>query len=187
MERLPDIPDAERRSEYEKNKLARTGSSDKKQSKKDKLGTYGLLFIVLVMLFMITQKAEVPLDGITVTDCSFNDSKTTFFVAGELAEGNKFADSQVEFDESTGIVEVTLYKYATPSFIGTREFVAMVDTAGAEVKEVWLKSGTDKVQVPETAEATGTAEAAKAAKANETTGASEANETTGTSEATETA
>ncbi len=165
MERLPDIPDAARESEYEKSKLARTGSSDKKQSKKDKIGTYGLLFIVLVMLFMITQKAEVPLDGITVTDCSFNDSKTTFFVAGELAEGNKFADSQVEFDESTGIVEVTLYEYATPTFIGTREFVAMVDTAGAEVKEVWFKSGTDKMQVPETAEA------------NETTGTSETNET----------
>ncbi len=172
MERLPDIPDAARESEYEKSKLARTGSSDKKQSKKDKIRTYGLLFIVLVMLFMITQKAEVPLGDITVTDCSFNDSKTTFFVAGELAEGNKFADSQVEFDESTGIVEVTLYEYATPSFIGTREFVAMVDTSGAEVKEVWFKSGTDKMQVPET---TGTTETA------------EANETTGTNEATETA
>ncbi len=171
MERLPDTPDAVRRSEYEKNKLTRTDGSGKKQSGKDKLGTYGLLFIVLVMLFMITQKAEVPLDDITVTDCSFNDSKTTFFVAGELAEGNKFADSQVEFDESTGIVEVTLYQYATPSFIGTRDFVAMVDTAGAEVKEVWLKSGTDKVQVPETVGTAGTAEA------NETTGTSETNET----------
>ena len=150
MERLPDIPDAVRESEYRKGTFSHTSGSDKKQSKKDKLGTYGLLFIVLVLLFMITQKAEVPLSDITVTDCSWNDSKTTFFVAGELAEGQKFADSEVEFDESTGIVEVTLYQYQTPSFIGTREFVAMVDTAGANVKEVWFKSGSDKIKVPET-------------------------------------
>ena len=150
MERLPDIPDAVRESEYAQSSLRHTNSSNKKQSKKDKMGTYGLLFIVLVMLFMITQKAEVPLSDITVTDCSWNDSKTTFFVAGELAEGQKFADLEVEFDESTGIVEVTLYQYATPSFIGTREFVAMVDTSGANIKEVWFKSGADKMQVPET-------------------------------------
>ena len=150
MERLPDIPEALREIEYAKANAKSAEAKDKKSSRKDKFGTYSLLILLVVMIFMLTQKAEVNLDDITVTDCSWNDSKTTFFVAGELAEGQKFADSEVEFDESTGIVEVTLYQYQTPSFIGTREFVAMVDTAGANVKEVWFKSGADKMQVPET-------------------------------------
>ena len=146
MERLPDRPDML----WEK-ESAGTGSGSKvpakKQTRKEKLGTYGFLILIIVMLVVIMQKSEVPLDEITVTDCSPNDTQTSFFVAGTLDASAKFAGAQVHFDESTGVAEITLYQYATPTFFGSRDFVAMIDTSKAEVKEIWLKNETGRLQV----------------------------------------
>ncbi len=41
----------------------------------------------------------------------------------------------------------TLYEYTTPTFLGTRNFVAMIDTTTADSKEVWLKTETGKLQI----------------------------------------
>lgn len=153
MERLPDIPDAVREQEYDRasrdkgSKREHKTDANKKELLKEKLSTYGLLVLLVVVIIILTQKTEVTLNDITVTDCSGHDSPTSFFVAGELLEGQKFANAQVEFDEDTGIAEITLYRYTTPTFFGTREFVALIDTSEKNVKEVWLKSGEDKLQI----------------------------------------
>ena len=153
MERLPDIPEALREQEYEKASGGRGSAqgnktgADKKELLKEKIGTYGLLVLLVVVIIILTQKTEVALTDITVTDCSGHDSPTSFFVAGELLKGQKLANAQVDFDEGTGVAEITLYRYTTPTFFGTREFVALIDTSEKNVKEVWLKSGEDKLQV----------------------------------------
>ena len=142
MERLPDRPDAMRNESPAANTDA---GNTKKQSKKDKFKTYS--FLIVVLLFILMQKNEVPLDHIAVNDCRYDEARTSYFVAGTLLEGEKFAKAQVIFNEESGIAEITLYKYTTPTFLGTRNFVAMIDTTTADIKEIWLKTETGKLQV----------------------------------------
>lgn len=144
MERLPD-----RASTLQDTRSEMTANTNKtkKQSRKEKASTYSLLILIIVFLFIIMQKSEVSLDDITVTDCSANDTETTFFVAGTLGDGERFAGSQVDFNEETGVAEITLFQYTTPTFFGTVNFVAMIDTSKADVKEIWLKNETGKLQV----------------------------------------
>lgn len=144
MERLPDRP---RTLQDMRSEMSTSESKTKKQSRKEKAGTYSLLILIVVFLFIIMQKSEVSLDDITVADCSANDTQTAFFVAGTIAEGEKFAGSQVDFNEKSGVAEITLYQYATPTFFGTRDFVAMIDISKAEVKEIWLKNAGGKIQI----------------------------------------
>ena len=144
MERLPDRPSTLQDTHSEMNANA---NKTKKQSRKEKASTYSLLILIIVCLFIIMQKSEVSLDDITVTDCSANDAGTSLFVAGTLGDGERFAGSQVDFNEETGIAEITLYQYTTPTFFGTEDFVAMIDTSKADVKEIWLKNENDKLQV----------------------------------------
>ena len=97
--------------------------------------------------FYPNAKNEVPLDHIAVNDCRYDEARTSYFVAGTLLEGEKFAKAQVIFNEESGIAEITLYEYTTPTFLGTRNFVAMIDTTTADSKEVWLKTEAGKLQV----------------------------------------
>lgn len=144
MERLPDRADAMRNESPAANTDA---GNTKKQSKKDKFKTYSFLILIVVLLFILMQKNEVPLDHIAVNDCRYDEARTSYFVASTLLEGEKFAKAQVIFNEESGIAEITLYKYTTPTFLGTRNFVAMIDTTTADIKEIWLKTETGKLQV----------------------------------------
>lgn len=144
MERLPDRPNSLQDTHSE---VPANTKKTKKQSRKEKASTYSLLILIIVFLFIVMQKNEVALDDIKVTDCSANDTETAFFVAGTLEDGERFAGSQVDFNEETGVAEITLYQYTTPTFFGTEDFVAMIDTSKADVKEIWLKNETDKLQV----------------------------------------
>ena len=65
MERLPDRPDVMRDESPATNTDA---GNAKKQSKKDKFKTYSFLILIVVLLFILMQKNEVPLDHITVND-----------------------------------------------------------------------------------------------------------------------
>lgn len=144
MERLPNRPDAMR----DESPAANTDAGNtKKQSKKDKFKTYSFLILIVVLLFILMQKNEVPLDHIAVNDCRYDEARTSYFVAGTLLEDEKFAKAQVIFNEESGIAEITLYEYTTPTFLGTRNFVAMIDTTTADSKEIWLKAETGKLQI----------------------------------------
>lgn len=142
MERLPDRPD------YEVNYNSVSSQETKKEvSRKEKLGTYGMLILLIVIIFIVMQKTEVPLNEITVTDCSTNDSYTSLFVAGTIADGDKFAGSQVDFNKKNGIATITLYKYTTPTLFGNENFAAMIDISDSEPTEIRLQCGDDTLPI----------------------------------------
>ncbi len=146
MARSTYKPDRQWENEYMQTDAAEFEMSEGKDSWKDKLLTYALLFLILAPLFLVTTGSSVSLDDVTITDCSANDALTSFSVVGTLAEGEKFSGSDVDFDEDTGIAEITLYQYMVPTFLGSRDFVVTIDTS-ATLKEIWLTDENDKLRV----------------------------------------
>lgn len=143
MYKLPNRPD----SGYENKKTS--NESEKKSKFKDNLGMYAALLLIVVALFVILEKEQVPYDGMTITDYTSKTDNSGFFVVGELDEGEKFAGSEMNLDEETGIAEIIVYKYGLPSVFGTQEFVVMIDAPKEEVKEIWLSCTDTETQKTE--------------------------------------
>ena len=144
MNRLPDRPDS---GSGVKKTTAKQDS--KKKGLKENLGMYGALFIIVAVVFVITQKVQVPFDEMTIKDYTPKEDNSGFFVVGQLADGEKFAGSRVELDEENGVAEIVVYKYNLASVFGTQDFVVMIDTPESEVKEIWLSCTDNDTQKTE--------------------------------------
>ena len=141
MNRLPDRPDSGNAVTPKT-----TEETKKKKGFKENLGMYMALMMIIAVIYVITQKVQVPYDQLTITDYTPRGNGKGFFVVGELEEGQKFAGANVDLDEETGIAEITIYKYNLPSLFGSREFVVMIGVPEEEVKEIWLRYTDSETQ-----------------------------------------
>lgn len=134
MNRLPDRPESGNTVTPKT-----TEETKKKKGFKENLGMYMALMVIVAVIYVITQKVQVPYDHMTITDYTPQESSKGFFVVGELQEGQKFAGANVDLNEETGIAEITVYQYHLPSVFGSQEFVVMIGAPEEDVKEIWLR------------------------------------------------
>lgn len=146
--RLPDRPEDETGLQQGGDRQPSKGPSDSAETKnglRKKMSTYGGLFVLAVVMFMLLASEPVQLNGLQVKDIRPDEQGKTLFVAGELAEG-RFSGASVSFDAETGKAEVMIKRYQVPFIFGTKEFVAQIKTPPEEIKSLWLvyDDGTGK-------------------------------------------
>ena len=126
---------------------ASSGGSSKKRGAGSKLGFYGPLLLLFVVLFVFMADEDVPLHQMTVNDVTVLEGHESegIFIAGILDEdAGKFSKAEVQYDAASGIAEVCIHRYQFSFLFGTKEFVAQIKEKPESVKEIWLVChGTD--------------------------------------------
>lgn len=133
MNRLPERPETFQQMEKQAQKNGKDG-----KKLKDNMAIYGALLLVVAVVFLFTQKVQVPFEEMIITEYTPKNDGSALFVVGKLEEGQRFAGADVEFNEETGIAEMTVYRYGVPTVFGTQDFVVMFETQEEKIREIWL-------------------------------------------------
>ena len=150
MERLPD-----RNIEEEKRIAARKAkeSDGEKKTGAEKLranfATYGVLVLLVCVLFFIMADEAVPFEDIHINEIRTLEDNEGILIVGELSDtAGRYCKSQVNFNEESGTVEVSIRQYQVSTILGTKEFIVPVEEAADEIKSVWLvyDDGANPVQ-----------------------------------------
>lgn len=138
MERLPD------RNPEEEKRVASTDPVEKeKQKKKEKLrsnfSTYGLLIVVVCVLFLLMADEPIPFEDIQIDEIRVTEDGEGLLLIGTVSdEAGRYCKSQVNFDEASGSVEVSIRQYQVTTFLGTKEFIIPIEEDPNAVKSIWL-------------------------------------------------
>lgn len=140
MERLPDRNIEEERRIAAREAKKESGNENKTRAEKlrSNFSTYGVLILLVCVLFFLMADEAVPLEDIHVNEIRSAEDGTTLLV-GQLSEqAGRYCKSQVNFNEASGTVEVTIRQYQVSTFLGTKDFIVPIEAEAEEIQSIWL-------------------------------------------------